>query len=192
MLSFRPIRPEDDTAVAAIIRQVMPEFGAGGPGFAIDDAEVDRMSAAYSVTGAAYFVVTDEPGRVVGGGGVAALEGGEPGVCELKKMYFLPEARGQGVGQALLRHCLAVAQELGYHTCYLETLSGMDQAIHLYRKLGFKPLCSPLGHTGHGGCDHWFALELGCPDRRVVKQSPGGSAEPGPGEEGIKPPGVRP
>ena len=160
MLTFRPIRPEDDLAVAAIIRRVMPEFGADGPGFAIHDPEVDHMNAAYAIPGAAYFVVVDEEGRVVGGAGVAALEGGEPGVCELRKMYFLPETRGQGMGEALLRHCLAVAKELGYRTCYLETLSGMDRAIRLYGKLGFKPLCSPLGRTGHGGCDHWFALEL--------------------------------
>jgi putative acetyltransferase len=160
MLTFRPIRPEDDAAVAAIIRLVMPEFGAGGPGFAINDAEVDRMSAAYSVPGAAYFVVVDEAGRVLGGGGVAALAGGESGVCELKKMYFLPEARGMGLGEKLLRHCLDVAKGLGYRTCYLETLTGMDQAIRLYKKLDFRSLCSPLGRTGHGGCDHWFALEL--------------------------------
>lgn len=160
MLSFRSIRPEDDAAVAAIIRTVMPEFGADGPGFAIHDPEVDHMSAAYSAPRAAYFVVVDDRGGVVGGAGVAALEGGEPGVCELRKMYFLREARGQGLGEAMLRHCLSVAKELGYRTCYLETLSGMDQAIRLYKKLGFKPLCAPLGRTGHGGCDHWFAQEL--------------------------------
>jgi putative acetyltransferase len=145
------------------------------------------MSAAYSVAGSAYFVVADESGRVVGGGGIAPLEGGEPGICELKKMYFLPAARGQGMGEALLRHCLGVAKPLGYCTCYLETLSGMDQAIRLYQKLGFKPLRAPLGATGHGGCDHWFALELGCPDRRVTEQAPGEPAESGPGEEGIRP-----
>jgi putative acetyltransferase len=160
MLTFRPIRPEDDAAIAAIIRQVMPEFGAGGPGFAINDAEVDRMSAAYSAPGAAYFVVVGGEGQLLGGGGIAALNGGEPGVCELKKMYFLSEARGKGMGEILIRHCLAVAKGLGYRTCYLETLTGMDQAIRLYRKLGFKSLCSPLGRTGHGGCDHWFAMEL--------------------------------
>lgn len=160
MLTFRPIRPEDDPAVAAIIRRVMPEFGADGPGFAIHDPEVDHMSAAYSEPGSAYFVVVDEQDRVVGGAGIAALEGGEPGVCELRKMYFLAETRGQGMGETLLRHCLSVAQDLGYRTCYLETLSGMDQAIRLYGKLGFKPLCAPLGRTGHGGCDHWFAREL--------------------------------
>ncbi len=160
MHTFRAIRPDDDAAIAAIIRIVMPEFGADGPGFALHDPEVDHMCAAYSVPGAAYFVVVDEADRVLGGGGIAALEGGEPCVCELRKMYFLPETRGQGMGEALLRHCLAVAKDLGYRTCYLETLSGMDQAIRLYKKLGFTPLCSPLGRTGHGGCDHWFAQEL--------------------------------
>jgi len=160
MLSFRPIRPEDDEAIARIIRVVMPEFGADGPGFALHDPEVDHMSAAYAVAGAAYFVVVDEAGKVLGGGGIAALEGGAPEVCELRKMYFLPETRGQGMGEVLLRHCLDVARRLGYRTCYLETLTGMDQAIRLYSRLGFKPLCFPLGQTGHGGCDHWFAKEL--------------------------------
>ncbi len=146
--------------MASVIRAVMPEFGADGPGFAIHDPEVDHMSAAYSGPGAAYFVVVDSTGQVVGGAGVAPLEGGEPGVCELRKMYFLPEARGQGMGDALLRHCLAEARDRGHRTCYLETLSGMDRAIGLYRKLGFQALCAPLGRTGHGGCDQWFALEL--------------------------------
>ena len=40
---IRPIEPRDDAAMAAIIRAVMPEFGADGPGFAIHDAEVDTM-----------------------------------------------------------------------------------------------------------------------------------------------------
>ncbi len=159
-LTFRPIRPEDDPAVAAIIRAVMPEFGADGPGFAIHDPEVDAMCAAYSVPGAAYFVVESPGGRVLGGGGIAQLDGGEPGVCELRKMYFLAAARGTGLGEQLLRHCLVVAKELGYVTCYLETLTGMDAAMRLYAKVGFQKLCAPMGATGHGGCDRWFAREL--------------------------------
>jgi putative acetyltransferase len=192
MLSFRPILPEDDAEVAALIRRVMPEFGADGPGFAIHDPEVDHMCEAYAVPGSAYFVVLGEDGQVVGGAGIAALEGGAPGICELRKMYFLPVARGQGMGEALLRHCLDTARTLGYRTCYLETLTGMDQAMRLYKKVGFQPLCTPLGHTGHGGCDHWFTKELACPDRRVTEQAPGEPAESGPGEEGIKPRGEWP
>ncbi|HZX71850.1 MAG TPA: GNAT family N-acetyltransferase, partial [Rhodanobacter sp.] len=35
---IRPITPADNPVMAAIIRAVMPEFGADGPGFAIHDA----------------------------------------------------------------------------------------------------------------------------------------------------------
>ena len=44
---IRPIESRDDAAVAAIIRTVMPEYGAIGDGFAINDPEVDWMQRAY-------------------------------------------------------------------------------------------------------------------------------------------------
>ena len=44
----RPVEARDDAALAAIIRTVMPEFGATGAGFAINDPEVDWMHRAYS------------------------------------------------------------------------------------------------------------------------------------------------
>ena len=159
-LSFRPIRPQDNAAVASIIRTVMPEFGADGPGFAIHDPEVDHMAEAYAMPGAAFFVVVDAADRVVGGGGFARLEGADEGTCELRKMYFLQEARGTGTGERLLRHLLAAARDAGYRTMYLETLTGMDAAMKLYAKLGFKPLCAPMGATGHTSCDRWYALDL--------------------------------
>jgi len=137
----------------------MTEFGADGPGFAIHDAEVDRMTAAYSIPGAAYFVVEYE-GRVVGGAGVAPLVGADPGVCELRKMYFLEEIRGMRMGERLLRYCIDTARNLGYRVCYLETLTGMDVAQHLYQKLGFRRLPGPLGATGHSGCNRFYALDL--------------------------------
>lgn len=156
---IRPIRPGDDPAMAAIIREVMTSFGARGPGFAINDREVDAMSANYRGTRTVFFVV-EERGRILGGGGIAPLAGSEADVCELRKMYFLPEARGRGIGEQLLRRCLDAARERGYRRCYLETLTGMDAAMKLYRKLGFRPLCGPLGDTGHFGCDQHFLLEL--------------------------------
>jgi putative acetyltransferase len=158
-LAIRPIAAADDGAVAAIIRTVMPEFGAQGPGFAINDPEVDHMSAAYARPGAVYFVVTDGE-RILGGGGVAPLEHGEPRVCELRKMYFLDEARGRGAGAALLTRCLDAARAFGYATCYLETLARMDAARKLYARFGFVPLAAPMGRTGHFGCDSYYALAL--------------------------------
>lgn len=156
---LRPIEPRDDAAVAAIIRTVMPEFGADGPGFAIHDPEVGGMCAAYADARSLYLVV-ESAGRVLGGGGIAPLAGGEPGTCELRKMYFLREARGRGWGEVLLRRLLDEARARGFRTCYLETLTGMDAAQRLYERLGFARLPGPLGCTGHHGCNRWYARDL--------------------------------
>lgn len=156
---IRPIEPRDDAAVAAIIRTVMPEFGADGPGFAIHDPEVDGMHAAYTQPRSAYFVV-ERDGTVVGGAGVAPLAGGEPDVCELRKMYFLPAVRGIGAGGAMMERCLDAARGFGFRRCYIETLTGMDAAQALYRRHGFAPLGAPMGGTGHHGCDRYYLRAL--------------------------------
>ena len=156
---IRPIEPRDNAAVAAIIRTVMPEFGADGPGFAIHDAEVDDMHGSYARLRSAYFVV-ERDGTVIGGGGVAPLDGGDPDVCELRKMYFLPEARGIGAGARMMERCLEAARGFDFKRCYLETLTGMDAAQALYRKHGFTPLDAPMGGTGHFSCDRFFILDL--------------------------------
>lgn len=159
LFSIRPIGPDDNAAMASIIRAVMPEFGADGPGFAIHDAEVDRLYEAYNLPHSAYFVVERE-GRVLGGAGVAPLKNGEPDVCELRKMYFLCEARGTGAGSAMMRQCLDAARERGFRRCYLETLTGMEGAQALYKRSGFQPLAAPMGGTGHFSCDRFFIREL--------------------------------
>ncbi len=156
---LRAIQGEDDTAMAAIIRTVMPEFGAIGSGFAIADPEVDWMSRAYAEPRHAYFVVESD-GRVLGGCGVAPLIGGDADTCELRKMYFLPEARGLGAGAAMMQVCLDAARAAGFTRCYLETLGGMDAAMRLYERSGFQRIAGSMGATGHGGCNAFYLLEL--------------------------------
>ncbi len=156
---LRPILPSDDDAVAAIIRAVMPAFGASGPGFAILDPEVSAMSSAYAAPRSRYLVL-DREGVVVGGGGFAPLEGAEPDICEIRKMYFLPEVRGAGLGGRLLDLLLSLAGEEGYRLAYLETLESMDDARRLYEKRGFLRRATPLGNTGHFGCNRWYELAL--------------------------------
>jgi putative acetyltransferase len=160
-LRIRPIQPSDDPVMAGIIRTVMPEFGAVGSGFAINDPEVDWMSRAYADPRSAYFVVEDEDGSgVIGGGGIAPLEGGDGETCELRKMYFLPQARGQGAGAQLMERCLQAARRIGFRQCYLETLAGMDAAMKLYARSGFVRIANPMGSTGHGGCNTFFLRTL--------------------------------
>lgn len=156
---LRLAQPADDGAIASIIRSVMPSFGACGPGFAINDPEVDAMSSAYRRPRAAYFVV-EQAGRIVGGGGIAPLEGGPFQTCELRKMYFLPELRGLGAGAALMAWCLEAARTHGFRRCYLETLRGMDAAQKLYERTGFARIDGPMGATGHFGCNRFYLREL--------------------------------
>ena len=157
--SIRPIEAADDARMAQIIRTVMPEFGATGDGFAINDPEVDWMARAYAEPRCSYFVV-EKDGEVLGGAGVAPLINGEEDVCELRKMYFLPELRGQGAGAAMMQLCLDAARAHGFRRCYLETLRGMDAAMKLYERTGFRRLPGPMGATGHGGCNAFYLLDL--------------------------------
>ena len=158
--SIRPIQPRDDAAMAAVIRTVMPEFGACGDGFAINDPEVDWMSRAYAQPRCAYFVLEDAGATILGGAGVAPLAGGDADTCELRKMYFLPAARGLGAGSAMMARCLDAAREFGFARCYLETLQGMDAAMKLYARSGFRRIDAALGNTGHGGCNTFYLLDL--------------------------------
>jgi putative acetyltransferase len=147
----RQIRIEDNPAVARLIRTVMPEFGAGGQGFAIHDKEVDDMFTSYQRTGCAYFVC-EENGKIIGGAGIGTLPGAPADTCELKKMYFLPEGRGRGLGQKLLETCLETARE---------TFNTMTSAMRLYERNGFEKIPGPLGNTGHFACDRFYLLKLG-------------------------------
>ena len=152
---IRLLEQKDNLHVGNIIQTVMPEFGASGQGFAIHDKEVQDMLSAYSQPRCTYFVC-EVNGQIVGGGGIAPLQGGDENTCELKKMYFLPHGRGKGLGQQVLSACLKAAAELGFEYCYLETFNTMASAMKLYEKNGFARIPGPLGNTGHFSCDIFY------------------------------------
>jgi len=163
MQSFkiRPIEKEDNQAVAKIIRKVMPEFQCVGEGYSINDPEVDSMYEAYDNNRSAFYVIEDEKTKLIlGCGGIAPLKNSEENICELQKMYFLKDLRGFGMGQRLLDVCLGQTTELGYKTCYLETVKQMEAANSLYKKNNFKKLDSQIGDTGHSGCDTYYSKNL--------------------------------
>lgn len=156
---IRLIEVSDNPEVARVIRAVMQEYGAVGSGFSIMDPEVDQMFETYSKPGHVFYVIMDQQ-QVVGCGGIGPLVGGDQDTCELRKMYFMPAARGRGMGKRLLQQCLQDARRLGYQQCYLETLSSMKEARGLYEHLGFQRLSGPMGKTGHFGCDDWYLRSL--------------------------------
>ncbi|KAL4989173.1 acyl-CoA N-acyltransferase [Aspergillus falconensis] len=58
--------------------------------------------------------------------------------CEMKRLYVSPEARGMGLGKALVAGIVNRAKELGYMGMRLDALpSEMQGAIALYTRVGF-------------------------------------------------------
>jgi len=157
--NIRLIQPGDNPQIESIIKDVMTEYGAVGKGYSIEDDEVRNMYEAYCNESSVYFVIEDGD-TILGGAGIGPLIGGDPDICELKKMYFRPELRGLGYGKLLMELCLDSAKQLGYSKCYLETLGRMPQAKGLYQKYGFVPLDTPLGKTGHFNCENWYIRDL--------------------------------
>lgn len=157
--TIRPLRKQDNPQVARVIREVMTEFKAVGDGYSINDPEVDDMFANYRDGRSCYFVIVRQD-QVMGGGGIGPLRGGDKSTCELRKMFFRPEARGFGLGKRLLMQLMDEARDRKYKRCYLETLERMTQANELYRRNGFVPLDQPLGKTGHCSCDRWYVYQL--------------------------------
>ncbi len=157
--TIRPIQKQDNPQVARLIRDVMTEFQAVGEGYSIDDPDVDDMYGSYRNKRSCYYVIADCD-KVVGCGGIAPLTGGDKSTCELRKMFFLPEIRGLGLGRRLLGLLMDEARKRDYKKCYLETLDRMWRANELYQKNGFELLEKPLGQTGHCSCDRWYVLSL--------------------------------
>lgn len=152
-LQVRLITADDDAAIAQVIRDVSAEHGlSADKGYTVSDPNLDQLSEVYSQPRSAYWVVELE-GRVVGGGGLAPLEGAAEHLCELQKMYFLPELRGRGLAKQLALQALEFARQQGFSQCYLETTATLHAAIALYEKLGFAHIRQALGSTRHVDCE---------------------------------------
>ena len=158
-LSIRHIAPGDNPFLAAIIRDTLAEFGANHPGTVYFDASTDELYEIFQKEGSVYFVALLD-GRIIGGGGIYPTDGLDPDTCELVKMYLLPEARGRGLGRALIEKCLAFAKEKGYRKVYLESMPELKQALKIYEQFGFNYLTGPRGNSGHTGCSLWMLKQL--------------------------------
>ncbi|MCL7753488.1 GNAT family N-acetyltransferase [Polaribacter sp. Z022] len=156
---IREIQPKDNAQMAIVIREVILEMGAPKTGTAYEDKATDQMFENFDKPTSFYYVV-EYKNKVVGGAGIAKLDNFEGTTCELQKMYFLPIARGKGLGSKLITTCLKKAKTLGFDNCYLETMPYMEAARKLYKKNGFVNLDKPMGNTGHYSCNVWMIKEL--------------------------------
>ena len=69
--------------------------------------------------------------------GCGAFKEYEPATVEIKRMYVLPEYRGQRIAADILSALELWAAELHYKACILETGKKQPEAIRLYQRSGY-------------------------------------------------------
>ncbi len=117
---------QPQTTLAQYEKQIEREGG-------FDD--VNDLQNQYFNNGGTFLVLIDG-NRVVGTGGVRRLEAS---VCELKRMWFLPQYRGRGLGTRLIMQLIDWARDNGYEIMRLDVADEVRSApaVRLYERLGF-------------------------------------------------------
>lgn len=109
------------------------------------------------------FLVARRDGVPVGCGALRRHHG-DPTVAEIKRMYVAPEARGAGIGRALLVALETEAAGLGYRRVVLETGLRQHEAMAMYEASGYSPI-APYGAYRDSELSRCYEKRLGDGDR---------------------------
>lgn len=131
-----PVTSADQIATA---RRLFKEYEASlgieltFQGFA---QEVAALPGAYAPPAGRLYLASDgaEPA------GCVALRPLSGGLCEMKRLYVRPAARGERLGRRLAETVIREAREIGYARMRLDTLPSMKEAFALYQTLGFREI----------------------------------------------------
>ena len=72
--------------------------------------------------------------------GCVALHSLHNNICEMKRLFVIPEYQGCGIGRALAEAVIGGARKQGYQRMRLDTVESMKAAQGLYFSLGFKTI----------------------------------------------------
>lgn len=155
---IRELQKADNLKVKKIIQDSLESLGFAIPGSAYFDPQLDDLRTYYNELNHAEYWVVEMDGEVVGGIGIAPYNEQDK-ICELQKLYLIPEVQGLGISKKMMETALAFAS-LHYEKCYLETLHDLKTANKLYEKYGFSLLDEPLPGSEHSAMDAWYLKYL--------------------------------
>lgn len=156
---IRPIQQSDNTELAKVIRKSLEEYGENKPGTVYTDPTTDDLYALFQNPKSFYLVAVDD-GKIIGGCGIYPTKGLPEGYGELVKLYLDKNYRGLGLGKLLMEKSFEASKEMNYTHLYLESIPALNQAVHLYEKMGFEKVDNRIGDSGHFACDLWMVKEL--------------------------------
>ena len=127
----------DRAAVVALLREY--EAGLGiSLCFQDFDAEIAQLPGSYAPPAGQLLLARNVSDAVLVGCVAVRPVPDVPELCEMKRLYVRPAARGSGLGRTLALAAMAEAQRLGYRRMCLDTLPTMREAQALYQSLGFR------------------------------------------------------
>lgn len=155
---IREINKEDNGKIKEIIQDSLKSLGLAIQGTAYYDPQLNDLNQYYkSLKHASYWVVQLDK-EIVGGIGIAPFND-HAQVCELQKLYLVPQAQGLGIAKKLMDTAVSFASQY-YTKCYLETKHELKAACSLYEKYGFELLQEPLSGSEHSAMNAWYIKEL--------------------------------
>lgn len=158
-MHIRTVQNSDNPVLAHIIRSVFEEYDAPKENTVYSDTSTDHLYELFRREKSVLWVaeIDDE---IVGCCGIYPTDGLPPECAELVKFYLSSQARGKGVGRALMEKSVRSAKDFGYTEIYIESMPEFGGAVNIYGKQGFRYLKQPLGNSGHTGCTIWMLKEL--------------------------------
>jgi putative acetyltransferase len=133
---IRDWKPRDRHAAAILIASVLAEYGLDWKPEETD-RDVLEVETCYLEAGGEFWVI-EQGDRLVGTGAYYPIRRGTKAV-EIRKMYLLPSARGQGLGQFLLQQLEGAIAAHSYRQIWIETVSVLTEAVQLYERNGYSP-----------------------------------------------------
>jgi GNAT superfamily N-acetyltransferase len=141
VIEIRRVRGDDPAAVAMLRAMEASVAESLGP---MTPDRTSTVAPDEMVPPRGAFVLIEEDGRALAGGGLRRLG---DGVVEIKRMFVLPGARGRGLGRQLLDALEAAAADLGYARVRLDTAASMPVAMEMYRRAGYRDIPDYNGNS---------------------------------------------
>ena len=148
MIEIRRLKPDEEFAAKRVVYRVA--HAIFNDPRSLDESityyesihelkDMDDIQKNYFENGGTFLVMTNNDQFICTG----AIRKLKDDICELKRLWLLPEYHRQGLGYQMLNELLTFAREKGYKRIWLETdPMAQSRALEFYKRLGFNEISS--------------------------------------------------